>query len=85
MFINKKKSTIKNVTLGKNVTIIEPVNLYGCTIGDNCFIGPFVEIQQGVVIGNNTRIRTAQGLSSGSPKLRTLHNFLLCKDVRSCQ
>ena len=43
----KKKSSIKNVRLGKNVTIIEPVNLYSLTeISDNCFIGPFVEIQK---------------------------------------
>ena len=35
---------IKNVTFGENVTVIEPVNIYGCTIGANTFIGPFVEI-----------------------------------------
>ena len=58
MKINKKKSQIKNVKFGKNVTIIEPVNLYGCKIGDNCFIGPFVEIQEKVIIGNNTRIQS---------------------------
>ena len=39
---------IKNVNLGKNVSIVEPVNLYGCTIGDNVKIGPFVEIQKDV-------------------------------------
>lgn len=54
----KKKISIKNVKLGKNVTIIEPVNLYGCIIGDNCFIGPFVEIQKNVKIGKNCRIQS---------------------------
>ena len=54
----KKKSIIKNVRLGKNVTIIEPVNLYDCVISDNCFIGPFVEIQKDVNIGKNTRIQS---------------------------
>jgi len=46
----------KSVTLGKNVKIIEPVNLYGCEIKDNVFIGPFVEIQAGSTIGKNSRI-----------------------------
>lgn len=58
MKYSKKKSSIKNVKLGKNVTIIEPVNLYGCEISDNCFIGPFVEIQNNVIIGKNTRIQS---------------------------
>lgn len=50
------KSQIRNVKFGKNVTIVEPVNMYDCTIGDNVFIGPFTEIQSNVNIGNNTRI-----------------------------
>jgi acetyltransferase-like isoleucine patch superfamily enzyme len=54
----KKKISIKNVKFGKNVTVIEPVNLYGCTIGDDCFIGPFVEIQKNVEIGKNCRIQS---------------------------
>ena len=58
MKINKKKSQIRNVKFGKNVTIVEPVNLYECKIGDNCFIGPFVEIQKNAIIGKNTRIQS---------------------------
>lgn len=58
MKINKKKSQIRKVKFGKNVTIIDPVNLYECKIGDNCFIGPFVEIQKNVTIGKNTRIQS---------------------------
>ena len=54
----KKKSSIKNVKFGKNVTIIEPVNLYGCELEDNCFIGPFVEIQENVKLGRNTRVQS---------------------------
>ena len=46
MKINKKKSKIKKVKFGKNVTIVEPVNLYECEIGDNCFIGPFVKYRK---------------------------------------
>ena len=52
------KSGIKNVTFGNNVKVVEPVNIYGCSIGDNCFIGPFVEIQKDVTIGNATKIQS---------------------------
>ena len=43
----------QDVTLGAGVRIFWPqlVNLYGCTIGDETRIGPFVEIQRGVVVG----------------------------------
>ncbi len=52
------KTGIINVEFGENVTLVEPTNLYGCKIGDNCFIGPFVEIQKDVVIGNNCKIQS---------------------------
>lgn len=52
------KSAIRNVQFGKNVTIIEPINIYDCKIGDNCFVGPFVEIQKGVALGNRTKIQS---------------------------
>ncbi len=57
--------TIKNCTLGKNVKIIEPVNLYECKLGDNCFVGPFVEIQRNVIIGENTRIQSHSFICEG--------------------
>jgi acetyltransferase-like isoleucine patch superfamily enzyme len=49
---------IVDVTFGDNVRIMQPVNLYGCTIGDDSFIGPFVEIQRDVVIGKRCRIQS---------------------------
>lgn len=49
---------VKDVQFGENVRIVEPCNLYGCTIGSNSFIGPFVEIQQGVVVGQNVKIQS---------------------------
>lgn len=52
------RSQVRNVTFGTAVKIVEPVNLYECSIGDDCFIGPFVEIQRGVVIGNRTRVQS---------------------------
>lgn len=50
--------TIKDVVFGENVTVVQPVNLYGCNIGSNTFIGPFVEIQKEVIIGANCRIQS---------------------------
>ena len=52
------KSQVRDVVFGKAVKIVEPVNLYECRIGDDCFIGPFVEIQRGVVIGSRTRVQS---------------------------
>jgi acetyltransferase-like isoleucine patch superfamily enzyme len=49
---------IRNVNFGENVTVIEPVNLYECFIDDDCFIGPFVEIQRNVQIGKKTRVQS---------------------------
>jgi acetyltransferase-like isoleucine patch superfamily enzyme len=49
---------IVDVLFGKRVTLVEPVNLYGCEIGDDSFIGPFVEIQNGVVIGKRCRVQS---------------------------
>ena len=49
---------IKNVTFGQNCKVVEPVNIYGCTIGDTNFIGPFVEIQKDVTIGNDCKIQS---------------------------
>lgn len=46
------------LTLGNNVKIIEPVNLYGCCLHDAVFVGPFVEIQNDVVVGKRTRIQS---------------------------
>jgi len=56
--MNIKSIGIKDVNFGENVTIIEPVNIYNCTIGKNSFIGPFVEIQKQSSIGENTKIQS---------------------------
>lgn len=52
------KSQIRDNIFGENVKIVEPVNIYEVSIGNNCFIGPFTEIQKGVIIGNNTKIQS---------------------------
>jgi acetyltransferase-like isoleucine patch superfamily enzyme len=55
---NIRSSGILNVEFGENVTVVEPVNLYGCRIGKNTFIGPFTEIQKNVEIGDNCKIQS---------------------------
>ncbi len=56
--INLKSVGIVNVAFGTNVTVVEPSNVYGCTIGDDVFVGPFVEIQKDVTIGARTRVQS---------------------------
>jgi acetyltransferase-like isoleucine patch superfamily enzyme len=53
-----RKSGIVDVSFGSGVVVVEPANLYGCSIGDDCFIGPFVEIQRNVRIGPRTRVQS---------------------------
>jgi acetyltransferase-like isoleucine patch superfamily enzyme len=48
----------RDVRCGARVTIVDPVNVYDCTLGDDVFVGPFVEIQSGVRIGARTRIQS---------------------------
>ena len=49
---------VRDVLFGARVKIVEPCNLYGCEIGDDCFIGPFTEVQKAVRIGARTRIQS---------------------------
>ena len=53
-----KKVGLVDVKLGANTTVVEPSNLYGCTIGDGSFVGPFVEIQSDAHIGKHCRIQS---------------------------
>jgi UDP-3-O-[3-hydroxymyristoyl] glucosamine N-acyltransferase len=53
-----RSTGIRNVNFGKNVLIYEPVNLYDCSIAEDCFIGPYVEIQRGVQVGRKTKIQS---------------------------
>jgi acetyltransferase-like isoleucine patch superfamily enzyme len=55
---SRKHIGIQNVRFGEGVTVVEPCNLYGCTIGSGCFIGPFVEIQKDARIGDRSRIQS---------------------------
>jgi acetyltransferase-like isoleucine patch superfamily enzyme len=54
----KQTGIAEDVVFEGNVTIVQPVNLYGCTIGSNSFIGPFTEIQKNVRIGHSCKIQS---------------------------
>ena len=54
----RREVGIVSVVFGENVTIVAPVNLYGCVLGRDVFIGPFVEIQKDVNIGDRTKVQS---------------------------
>ena len=56
---------IDDVSFGDNVVVYAFTNLYGCRIGDNTRIGPFVEIQRGASIGSNCRIQSHTFICDG--------------------
>ena len=58
MYFKELSVAVKDVVMGENVIVVHPVNLYECKIGANSFIGPFTEIQKGVVIGEGCRIQS---------------------------
>jgi UDP-2-acetamido-3-amino-2,3-dideoxy-glucuronate N-acetyltransferase len=56
-----------DVVFGARVKIFNPeqVNIFGCEIGDDTFIGPFVEITRGVKIGARCKIESHSFLCTG--------------------
>jgi acetyltransferase-like isoleucine patch superfamily enzyme len=52
------RASVRDVTCGANVRIVEPANVYECELADDCFVGPFVEIQKGVRIGPRTKVQS---------------------------
>ena len=49
---------IRDVLTGERVTVIEPANLYECSLGDDVFVGPYCELQREVTVGPRTRIQS---------------------------
>jgi UDP-2-acetamido-3-amino-2,3-dideoxy-glucuronate N-acetyltransferase len=58
---------VNDVQLGNGVRIFHPdlVNVYGCTLGDETTVGPFVEIQRGVRIGSRCKISSHSFICEG--------------------
>lgn len=76
-------STI-DVDIGGNTEIWSPCNIYGCTIGDGCRIGPFVEIQKDVVIGSKVKIGSHTFICSGvtiGDDTFVGHGVFFCNDL----
>lgn len=53
-----RESGVVDVDFGENVAVVQPVNLYGCRIGDDSFIGPFCEIQRNVSLGRRCKVQS---------------------------
>jgi UDP-2-acetamido-3-amino-2,3-dideoxy-glucuronate N-acetyltransferase len=56
---------IDGVTFGEGVIVYSFTNLYGCRIGDETRIGPFVEIQAGAVVGARCKIQSHSFICDG--------------------
>jgi UDP-2-acetamido-3-amino-2,3-dideoxy-glucuronate N-acetyltransferase len=56
---------LADVDFGEGVVVQSFTNLYGCRIGDNTRIGPFVEIQRGAVVGANCKIQSHTFICDG--------------------
>ena len=54
----RRDTGVRNVESGENVVIYQPANLYDCRLGDNVFVGPFVEIQGNTSVGADTKIQS---------------------------
>ena len=64
-FMDNNIRVSPDVKFGKNVKIYAFVNLYGCDIGENTKIGPFVEIQKGAKVGKNCKISSHTFICEG--------------------
>jgi acetyltransferase-like isoleucine patch superfamily enzyme len=54
----QSEAKIIDSKIHNSVKIVLPVNIYGCEIGENCFIGPFTEIQKSVKIGDRVKVQS---------------------------
>lgn len=72
--------------LGRDVRIPCPdlVNLYGCTIGDETMIGPFVEIQKNCIVGKRVKISSHSFLCEGvsiEDEVMIAHGVMFTNDL----
>src|SRR5512139_3003000 len=61
----ESKKIAPSVVLGRDVSLGHFINLYGCTIGDETKIGPFVEIQKNALIGKRCKIQSHTFICEG--------------------
>jgi UDP-2-acetamido-3-amino-2,3-dideoxy-glucuronate N-acetyltransferase len=76
---------LREVELGADVVVHAFTNLYECRIGDGTRIGPFVEIQKGVVVGARCKIQSHAFLCEGvelEDEVFVGHGVLFINDKR---
>jgi UDP-2-acetamido-3-amino-2,3-dideoxy-glucuronate N-acetyltransferase len=76
---------LTDVTFGEDVVVNSFTNLYGCRIGDESRIGPFVEIQRGAVIGARCKIQSHAFVCEGvtiEDEVFVGHGVLFINDKR---
>ena len=56
---------LDDVVFGHNVVVSPFTNLYGCQIGDDTRVGPFVEIQRGAIVGARCKIQSHAFICTG--------------------
>jgi len=57
--------SIQDCAIGEGTIIRDFVNLYGCTIGRDCKIAAFCEVQKGVKIGDRCKVEAYAFIPSG--------------------
>jgi len=76
---------IRDVEFGEAVVVHPFTNLYGCRIGDQTRIGPFVEVQSGAVIGARCKIQSHTFICDGvtiEDEVFVGHGVLFINDKR---
>ena len=76
-----RETAIRNVTSGENVVIYQPANLYDCVLGDNVFVGPFVEIQGNTRIGANSKIQSHTFICEYGQRCFIGHGVMFANDL----
>jgi acetyltransferase-like isoleucine patch superfamily enzyme len=78
------KRVAPSVKLGKNVSLSDFTNLYGCEIGDETKIGPFVEIQKGARVGQRCKVSSHSFICEGvtiEDEVFVGHNVIFTNDL----
>jgi len=57
--------SIVDCKIGEDTIVRDFVNLYGCTIGRDCRIAAYVEVQRGVIIGDRCKVEASAFIPSG--------------------
>lgn len=72
-----------NVSIGDGSSLVGLSNIYGCTIGNSTAVGPFVEIQKNVSIGNRCKISSHSFICEGvtiEDEVFIGHGVMFCND-----